>query len=580
MQNLATLPAAAPEGLTSVMTFSPRLAAGWILLGLLAVAVLRISSTYPVLNNTVDELNHIAAGMEWLDHGTYKYETMHPPMRAVYAIGPRLLGRHYTGATGITAEGQRIVYGDGHYWRNLTVARVAALPFFALTLVLVFVWARRLAGPLAAIFAALAYSTLPLALAHAGVAATDTLGTATVTLALFAWTCWLEKPVLRQALLCGLAIGLALISKMSAILFLGVVIPVTGALWLLRIPAAAGTMAPPAFKLRLRRAVAAAAVAAVAVVLVLWAGYRFSLQPILPPADRPHEHLDSVVGASGLLHDLAYRIVETPIPAVDFLRGLVSLQQRNGTALPSFFLGDLNIHGNPLYFPIAILVKTPIPFLLLATIGAALLLRRAWRNHSPMALLPPLASLLILLQVLPSRLNIGLRHILPIFPLLAVGIGVASAALCTVPAIRSRHWGTTARAVLIVLFCWQIYAGIRIHPDYLAYFNECCTESPQQWLLESDLDWGQDLARLSNELKARGIDQLNIAYFGTADLDQHGLPPHSQLPPYQHVSGWIAISEFRLALGTWEPPYDQYRWLLDFQPETRIGKSIRLYRIP
>jgi hypothetical protein len=554
--------------------------ARWIFVALLVVALLRIADTYHVFNNTVDELNHIAAGMEWLDHGTYEYETMHPPMRAVFAIGPRLLDRHYSGNPDITEEGRQIVYGDGHYWRNLTSARVAALPFFALTAFLVFAWASRLGGPLAGVLATLAYSTLPLALAHAGVAATDTLGTAMLLLALYAWALWLEERSIRRAVLFGLAAGLALVSKMSNILFLCVIVGVLSAMVLFRARTVAGTTAQPLFAARLRQLLAAASIAAVALVLVLWATYRFALTPIHGPSSRPHEHLDRLLGTSGLLHSLAYWLVELPVPAVDFLRGVLALEQRNGTARPSVFLGALNTHGDLRYFPIAMLVKTPIPFLILAAAGVVALFRDAWRRSSPLFLVPPLGALLIVLACLPAHLNIGLRHILSVFPLLAIAIGVVAARPWqTQPASRGRTM-PVARATIALLFAWQVYGGLRAHPDYLTYFNECCRAEPQQWLLESDVDWGQDLERLATELRRRGIDRLHIAYFGTADVDHHALPPHSQLPPYQRVSGWIAISEFRAALGTWEPPYDQYRWLRDYQPVARIGASIRLYHIP
>ena len=557
-----------------------RRTAGWLFVALLLAASLRIAATYHVLNNTTDELNHIAAGMEWLDHGTYLYETMHPPMRAVYAIGPRLLGRHYTGQPDITAEGREIVYGDGHYWRNLTAARVAVLPFFALTLTVVFVWARRLDGPLAGVLAALSYSTLPLALAHAGVATTDTLGTALLVPALFAWALWLEKRSPRQALIFGAVAGLALVAKMSNVLFLGVVLAVTGALALLGTRPLAADTPRPGVAARGRQLLFAALLGSITLVLVLWATYRFSLTPMLDPAGRPHEQLDRLVGASGPLHSIAYAIVETPIPAVDFLRGLLALEQRNGSAKPSMFLGAINTDGDVRYFPVALLVKTPIPFLILSLAGVVVMLREAWRRSSALFLLPPLAVLLVIAVALPSRLNIGLRHILSVFPLLAVGIGVVASRLWLAGPERLRVTMSVARAALALLFAWQVYDGVRAHPDYLSYFNECCRAEPRKWLLESDLDWGQDLQRLSIELRRRGVTSLHIAYFGTADSDRHGLPPHTQLPPYHPVGGWIAISEFRAALGTWEPPYDQYRWLQAYQPVMQVGSSIRLYHIP
>jgi hypothetical protein len=555
--------------------------AAWpLVIALILVAVLRIVGTYGVLNNTVDEPLHIAAGMEWLDHGTYEYEAMHPPLRAVFAIGPRLLGGHYHGAPDLMKEGNRILYDDGEYWRMLTSARVAALPFLALTAVLVFVWARRVAGPLAGLFAVLAYTTLPLALAHAGFATTDTLLAATLTCVLLAWGRWLARPAYARAALLGAAIAVSMYAKLSTLLFVGVIVAVTGALWLLHAPGTARAQAPDRFAARLGRAAGAAALAALALVLVLWAAYRFTLEPALAAAGRPHLRVDALVGAAGLLHDIAYAVVELPIPARNMLLGLVELTQLNDVIPASYFHGRPIEAGAVAFFPVGILIKTPIAFLLLMAAGTVLLLRRALRSDEPLALLPAVAPLLIVAACLPSHINLGMRHVLGAFPLLAVCAGTAAAWLWQSWPAAAAWQRVAGRGAVVLLFGWQLLAGIRAHPDYLAYFNECCAANPQRWLVNSDLDWGQDLQRLALELRRRGVEHVHIAYFGTADIERHGLPPHDALVPYRPVQGWVAISEFRVALGAWEPPYDQYGWLRDYQPVARVGSSIRLYNIP
>jgi len=307
---------------------------------------------------------------------------------------------------------------------------------------------------------------------------------------------------------------------------------------------------------------------------------------MVAPGNHRHETLDKLVGTAGALHDWAYRLVEIPtpiVPAANFVRGLQYVRSHNSSGHTSFFMGEVSRHGHPAFFPVGILIKTPIPFLILMLGGAVILLRSAKRNGDPLAVLPPLAAALILLACIPSNINIGMRHVLPMFPLLAICAGVSAAALW-----QSRFANTIAlrlvtRATLVILLTWQVYAGARAHPDYLAYFNECCSAAPHKWLINSDLDWGQDLARLSQELRARGVEQLYVAYAGTADIDQHDLPPHMPLEPYRQVRGWVAISELYLEVDTDTadpPPYDRYRWLLDHQPVTQVGKSIRLYWIP
>jgi hypothetical protein len=545
---------------------------------MVVLALARIVATYSVLNNTSDEPAHIATGMEWLDHGTYDFEPLHPPMRAVFAIGPWLLGQHYYGLGSIWLEGRQILYGDGNYWTVLTSARLASLPFFLLALGIIFVWARRF-GDLAALFAVLLYSTLPLALAHAGVAATDVLVTGTLVAALFVWGRWFEQPSYRLAALFGLLAASAVLSKISALPFLVAVVGVSGAMWLARAAATGGGHnAPPRFGARLRLFVVSGAIAVAVACFTFWAGYRFSLRQLWTAAGRPHKRIDAFFGTEGLLHDLAERVSEMYVPAYEFFAGITSVMQYNQARPARVFLGELS-YGTPWFFPIGTLVKTPIPFLILMLVGGCLLLRRAWRNAEPMALLPPLAALAIFGVCIGASINIGMRHILPMFPLLAICAGVAAAQIWNFMS-RSAALKVAARVTLVSLLSWQLIAGARIHPDYLAYYNECCEAHPDRWLVDSDLDWGQDMARLADELRTRHVDHFSLAWYWTADPDRMGLPPHDELLPYRPVHGWIAISELDLALGTHEPPYDQFKWLRRYVPVTQVGKSMRLYWLP
>jgi hypothetical protein len=538
---------------------------------LLVVALARIAATYSVFNHAYDENAHIGAGMEWLDKGTYQYEPMHPPMRAVYALGPHLFGIGAFGEAHWGEEGQRILYADGQYWRNLTAARVAALPFFAITLLFVFLWARRIGGSLAAVLATLAYSTLPLALAHAGLVGNDTLLACTLMVALYAWARWLEAPDWRRAVVLGLAMGAMALSKFSGPLFFFAVMASTGALWLARLPVVGGGSVPDV-RSRLRHASLALVIAGAVSFAVVWAGYRFSVGPVIESG----EALNRLVGETGVLHDVATAVARA-MPAPEFWNGLEMLVRYNRAPQLSYLMGEISEQGFAAFFPVGILVKTPIAFLVLMLGGLVLLLGRSWRSNNPFVFLAPFAPILIVLVLMPAGLNLGVRHVLPAFPMLAVCAGVFAAWLWRAGAGRAQVAG---RLLLTGLVAWLVVAGVRAHPDYLAYFNECCERSPEYWLVNSDLDWGQDLQRLSDELRERSIDQIHIAYFGMPELHQHGLPSYELLLPSERVKGWVAVSEYNLVFGTLEPPYDQYRWLLDYEPVARVGKSIRLYWIP
>src|SRR5512144_1847140 len=107
-----------------------------------------------------------------------------------------------------------------------------------------------------------------------------------------------------------------------------------------------------------------------------------------------------------------------------------------------------------------------------------------------------------------------------------------------------------ARGLAIFLVGWQLVASARVHPDYLAYFNELAAGHPERILVDSDLDDGQDLKRLADTLRARRIPAIWLAYAGSATVAEHGLPPVRWLEPHHEVKGWVAASLYSIKLGS------------------------------
>jgi hypothetical protein len=141
-----------------------------------------------------------------------------------------------------------------------------------------------------------------------------------------------------------------------------------------------------------------------------------------------------------------------------------------------------------------------------------------------------------------------------------------------------RRWAGAGRVAVVALLGWQLVGSVRAHPDYLAWFNELAGSHPDRILLDSNLDWGQDLYRLSDALAARGVDSVALAYLGNADLSRHGLPPVRALSPDQPTAGWIAISQMWLKDVPGQGK--AYAWLRDREPVARVGRSILLYHLP
>jgi hypothetical protein len=123
-----------------------------------------------------------------------------------------------------------------------------------------------------------------------------------------------------------------------------------------------------------------------------------------------------------------------------------------------------------------------------------------------------------------------------------------------------------------------VLESIIVHPDYLAYFNQIAGRHPEAIVCESDLDWGQDLHRLSARLRARGVKEVAIRYFGTFPLDKANLPPYRDVPPYTPISGYVAISIRDLVL---ENARDgSFGWLKQYEPIEKIGRTIYLFQVP
>jgi hypothetical protein len=531
------------------------------------VASFQVVSTYKVFTQVSDESAHIACGMEWLEKGTYTYEELHPPVaRVAAALGPYLSGLrlsgHYPKPMQMWAEGNEILWTNGEYTRNLTLARLGVLPFFVILLLTVWNWTRSLYGQDAAVVALLLFASLPPVLGNAGLAMTDVPFTAMFTLALFAFMQWLEEPSGRHAIALGLAVALAVGTKFSALLFLPTCMLTLVTVWV---------WADTAVVRGWRKALRSLGLAAVTTAGLLWGVYRFSLRPMSTHADRPHETIERFLGNTPRLHGLAETLVESvPVPAPELFLGINRVRHVVTTDRKSYLLGRVSTGGNWYFFPLALAVKTPLAFLIFSAVGAWALARK-WKVNWQ-TLLPATAAVTILLVSLTMKLNIGLRHILVIYPFLAM-----HAALGLLWLWESRR---ATKALALGLVSWQLISVARTHPDYLASFNEIASGHPEEILVDTDLDFGQDMGRLVAKLKELNVKELSISCNGSIDLSRLGLPPFQRLVPYEHTTGWVAISMLKLKTGGLESPADAFAWLEAYQPVALVGKSIRVYYVP
>jgi 4-amino-4-deoxy-L-arabinose transferase-like glycosyltransferase len=498
-----------------------------------ALGALPIIGTYSALSHTADEPTHIAAGMELLDRGEFTYEQQHPPLaRLAVAVGPYLLGAHSQGISDITDEGLAILYKGGNYLRTLRAARVGVLPFFVALVAITWAWAHRDFGAMAGATAATILVTTPPLLAHAGLATTDVPVAAGCVVALFAFVRWLEAPTACRSATLGAAVALAITAKLSALAFL-----------------------PVCFAAGLG---------------LHWRGERGRWSPLFLTQNAAVALLAGAT-AFGLIVWMVYGCPADPFqPFHQLWIGIKEVARHNARGHDSFFCGEVSQNGHWLFFPTVLLVKTPLPFLVLSGFGTVIVLRRHWREWR---YLVPVASVTAILAIaMASRVQLGVRYVLPLYPMLATIAGIGAAFLSVTRSVKS--W-----VLLSMLTIAQLGVSVANFPDYLAYFNVLAGPEPERLFVDSDLDWGQDINRVAVELRARAIGRVFAALHGTADLSQHGFPAHGDLDWYQRATGWIVISLTEWAFGTNPPPFDGYAWLKAFDPVATIGRTVRLYYV-
>jgi 4-amino-4-deoxy-L-arabinose transferase-like glycosyltransferase len=488
------------------------------------LAVIRVASTHRVFSATVDEPAHLAAGYEWFD-GTYRIDPTHPPLARILFALP-LRGQPEPTSSNMIGRGNELLYAGNHYEGHLARGRMGNLLFLIVACVAVAAWARRAYDDTVAIIAVALFTNVPAVLGHAGLMTTDLSVTATMPLALYALDLVIESWTPRRALFLGIATGLGVLSKFSFLVYF---------------PACAVVLL--AVRLRSRPRVVAIAIIAIVALLVAWGGYRFDFKrPVDVDPDAP-----AYFEGANLPRSLA--LTRMPAPAMPL--GFVRVRLHDALGHTAFLLGKQSRTGWWYYFPLVFFFKTPLPLLILFLAGLFYLGRRGL----PYAL----CALAIMLVSMTASLNIGLRHILPIY-----------APFCIVAAVAVMRLKTIISTVLVA---WLVIGVAIAHPDYLAWFNEAAGRNPAHVAVDSNLDWGQDILRLSHVVKKRRIDHLWIVLNNSTWLPVHGINAE-WLPPRTKVSGWVAAGE------NWTAFTNDYDWLKMYRPAQHVGRSIRLYYIP
>ena len=515
---------------------------------------------------------------------------IHPPLANVLAGAPLLLQddlpdpRAVDGwdINSLSAITDAVVWQYPHPARIATAGRVPILLLGILLGALVFRWAKDLGGTRAGLLALALYALDPNILTHSALITTDIGATLLIVATLYVvQSCKLQvascKPnVRRQVLgtrrlfLTGVLLGLAQLTKVSTLML----IPVVGFIILIQAIISTNAKQPavtfptPFLILNSQLLIHSVLLVFFPAALILWAGYGFQIT--------------AVPG------------FPIPIPAGTHIRIFQSLYAHYGLGHPTFALGQVSAHGWRWYFPLAFVIKTPLPTLILAVWAALHFMSKVKSRKSKVkpplsALLFPLSSLLFpilyIAASLFSTVNIGYRHLLPVLPFLYIGIGQM---------VRQAASGKQQELLILhlascILFLWLALGTLHTRPYPLAFFNELVGGSTQgyRYLVDSNLDWGQNLWDLKEWMVANDADHIYYAHYSPAHPATYGiaadfLPPDPRavdFAPWNPAPGRYAIGATVLQ-GPYMADLNTYAWFRARAPDAKLGDALFIYRVP
>jgi 4-amino-4-deoxy-L-arabinose transferase-like glycosyltransferase len=515
-----------------------------LLVAALAIGSMRLDSA------TGDEGAHISAGMIKLRHGWLSFFPEQPPLMNVLSALPlgaftlpdvwqndRRAGSHWR-------TGYAVLYRSGNdAHRLLFLARLPTVVLFLALCFAVYWVVRSEVGRVWGLVAFALTGFCPNLMAHGRLATVDLAVTA---FAFLSFACLLRALRTRSLVfsaLCGVFAMCAVLSKVSGVLvppFL--LVPVALHVWLHRDG-----------KALLKGAIAAF----VAGVVTLYA-VTFSLAG--------EQYLEA-----------AYR--DTPriaVPWLQYRQHVQAIQHwyAQGHTSIQFLLGEFSNDGWPHYYYVAWLLKTPLGGILLFVLAVV-----AARRKRSVAQDASLLFVAIFFAIsMTSHIDLGLRYVLPVYPFIYAATAIALAS-----AVTERR-----RAIAVgVLVAWHCVSSLAAYPGYISYFNELIGShrNADKFLMDSNLDWGQDLRRLRLWCDEHGVDFIRVDYFGGGEpayefgkrAVRYPGPRREPLP-----RGWFAVSR-HFYRSSFEPAsaLDYDTWLAASKARyvTTVNGSIDVYRV-
>ena len=546
---------------------------------------------------THDEFWHLPIGLRIWKTGRFDEDVINPPLVRVWAAIPLVIGGAISDADGTRQDFGSIAKS---FWTaNIEKARLwfflgrlMIIPCAALTGLVIATWTRAWYGDRAAIVAVLLWACCPTALANSAIVTHDLPLTAAWLLTLYMLVRFAEKPCWRRSLQFGAALGIAILTKVTAI----ILIPLCVVLWfVLRVKSSNSTsMNVPLAERQTRDA----ELTTVPKWMVLTAQFvaAFGLSILLINVCYLFRGtggtIASLIFNSPLMNSVQQSLswlgwLPVPFPT-DFIAAFDRLAQDLNQSHPVYLNNTWSSQPFKWYYAAALAYKLPLSTIFLILFSfVGLLWPRPGSEDRRRGLFLLIAAVTLPILASRSANQIGIRYILPTFPVLFIFAGQAARWL-TMPKIPTVFNGLVRRVVWAFVIAAPL--SLRFHPHHLAYFNAVAggPDNGGWHLVDSNIDWGQDLYGLRDYLVQHKISDIGLAYYGTVLPSSIGINAHD--PPFQKPRpGWYAISvnfvhgrphvfgnhegaSVRIGMG--ELAYFRF-----FTPVTSIGYSINVYHL-
>ena len=540
-------------------------------------------------SQTSDEAYSLFAGYSHLKAGNFFICPAYPPLAKDVAALPLLAMNpavpEMTPSQITDFRSGRIFLYSNNADKLLFAARSTMTVFPLLLAVVIFAATWEMFGPGPAIIALALFTFEPNFLAHGPLVTNDVALACCLFTAVYTFWRYAINPTIWRLVVCGLAVGLTLASKHSGIIVFGILLLLAMLELLIRTDghrsnAQKGDETQSVTARAGRLILALTGITGISVA-VLWGFYGFRYSPLagVPPPSLapildalPNRHIAATIAGATRIHLLPEA----------FLDGLAFFF--NTATRPTYLLGVRYVHGVWFYFPTAMVIKSTLGFLLLLALAPFVreLRSRGMRREVLWMVIP---AAVFLAASMTSNLNIGIRHVLPIYPFLIILAALGAWSLAT----RHRAWTIAVAGVLLL----HVVSSLRAFPNYIPYSNELWGGPSRTYkvLTDSNVDWGQGLLQVKRYVAEHPGSPCWLAYFGSVDPAYYGipcklLPVHTaviwervldEIPP--EVEGAVLISATELSGQLWGPadlnPYEQFR---EAQPADCVAGSILVYR--